>query len=129
MREPVPCQWRSVTLGAIAAACVDPVLLDQIVARAERHVVERPVWRGGRRAERPRTLVGVFVAPAIVPGVQVWVGYRFLELVRDDARHAVGAGITVRPGRLRRTSAGASIRIANERVLDVRACDGSVCVP
>ncbi len=61
--------------------------------------------------------------------VEVGVGHRLLELVRDDARHPVGAGVAVRARRLRGARAGAPVRVADERILDVDPVDRGVRVP
>src|ERR1700722_19236600 len=73
----------SIRQSAIATACIDPVLLDQEVRPAESHVVLRTVgrWFGG--AERPRAFVGVFIAFAVVPGIQVQVGGGLFQFVRN----------------------------------------------
>src|SRR5207244_549632 len=82
-----------------------------------------------RRAERPRAFVGVLLAAAVVPRVQVGIGRGFLKLMRDDARHAVGARIAVGTRRLCFARAGAAIGVADERILDVGPRDRSVRVP
>src|SRR5882762_1985526 len=118
-----------VGLGAVAAAGVDPVALDQEVAAAEAHVGERAVGDMVGRAEGPGALVGVLLAPGVVPGVEVGVGRRLLQLVGDDRRHAVGAGVAVRRGGLLLARARAAVGVANEGVLDVLAADRRVRVP
>src|SRR5689334_25251943 len=98
-------RWRSATgprleaLGAVAAARVHPVLLDEEVAAAQPHVRDAAARRGVRRAEGPRALVGVLVATIVVPGVEVGVGHGLLQLVGDDGRRSVRAHAPV--GRLR----------------------------
>src|SRR4051812_28542755 len=47
-----------------------PVLLDEVLARAERDVVLRAVRRGALGAELPGALVGALLARRVVPGVQ-----------------------------------------------------------
>src|SRR5262245_41050548 len=118
-----------VRLRAVAAAGVDPVLLDQEVARTERHVRLRTIGLRGRRAEGPGALVGVLVTAAVIPGVEVGVARRFFQLVRDDRGHAVRAGVAVRTSGLRRARRGTAVRVANERELEVDPADRAVRVP
>src|SRR5690349_4766316 len=63
---------------AAAAVRVDPVLLDEEVAAAERHVGLRAVGGGVHGAEGPGALVGVLIAAVVVPGVEVGIADRFL---------------------------------------------------
>src|SRR5206468_2714951 len=95
----------------------------------QRHVVERAIRRRRGAAEGPRALVGVLLAPAVVPGVEVGIGRGLLELVGQDRRAAVGAGVAVGPDRLVRARRQAAAGVADEGVLDVRAADAVVGVP
>src|SRR5206468_9046641 len=66
-----------IRLGAIPARSVDPVLLDQVVARRERYVVLGTVTRGARGTESPRALIRVLVTAPVVPRVEIGIGHRF----------------------------------------------------
>src|SRR5512135_163679 len=85
--EPRPLRLPSVAHRAVATRGVDPVALDQVLPGAEGHVVFRPIRKGVFGPEGPRALVGILVAAGVVPGIEVGIGHRFLEFVRDDARH------------------------------------------
>src|SRR6185312_8906947 len=131
------CEWIREVAGeaaleahrAVAGAGVHPVLLDEVVRAAERDVVERAVRRLRGGAEGPGALVGVLLAAAIVPGVQIGIADRLFALVRDDRRHPVGARVAVRARGLLRARRGTAIGVADERILDVGARDGAVVVP
>src|SRR5437762_1513519 len=80
-------------------------------------------------AKSPGALVGVLIAAIVVPGVQIRIGDRFLQLVRDDGSHAIRSGVAVRSSGLLLARARAAVRISDECVLDVRARNGAVSVP
>src|SRR6185436_16287084 len=79
-------------LGAVAAGGVHPVLLDQVIASAEKHVGQGAVGSVIGSAERPGTLVGVLLAVGVVPRVQIRVGDGFFQFMDEDGCHPVGAG-------------------------------------
>src|SRR5437899_2803648 len=102
--------------GAVAARRVHPVLLDEILAAAERDVVLAAVRRRRLGAEGPGAFVGILCAAIVVPGVEVGIADRLFALMRDDRRHAVGAGVAVGAGALRCAGRKAASGIADERV-------------
>src|SRR5581483_3971504 len=114
---------------AVAAAGVNPVLLDQVLAAAKGNVVLRPVRSGVLGPEGPCALVGILFAAAVVPGVEVGVSGGFLELVRDDAGRAISSGRAIGAVALRFACRRATGRISDERVLDVAAGNCAIRVP
>src|SRR4051794_15008383 len=91
-----------VALHASAAICIQPVLLNKVIAATERHVVLSSAWQGGRRTKGPGAEVGVFLITTLIPRVDVWIGDRFLKFVGDDRRHCVRTRVAVWTNRLRR---------------------------
>jgi hypothetical protein len=89
-----------------AVAGIHPIALDQVVITAEVHVGGRSIRRGVRRAERPGAFVGVLIAAAIVPGVQVLVGRRLFRLMRQRVDLGIGGKVAVRRRSARRTRSG-----------------------
>src|SRR4029079_15084110 len=80
-------------------------------------------------AECPGALVGVLGAFAVVPGVEIGIGIRFLEFVSEHRNHAVYAGVSVRADGLRTTGVQTAIGVADERVLNVCAADCAIGMP
>ena len=68
------------SLVTTTLAGVFPIHLDQPVLAAERLVVGSVADRTRSRAELPGTLVGIFCAAGVIPGVQIGVGDGLLGL-------------------------------------------------
>lgn len=60
---------KSVALGTESAGSIHPVLLDQVVPTAERHVIQRTIAGCGGRPEGPSALVCILSATSVVPCV------------------------------------------------------------
>src|SRR5205807_4093320 len=89
------CRCRLPAQSAGAAVGVHPVLLYQEILAAEVHVGCGPVGGRVRGAEIPGTLVGVLVAVAVVPGVEILVGVGLFGLVRQGVDLGVGGRVVV----------------------------------
>src|SRR5437879_2923750 len=81
---------------AASRSRVDPIPLYQEILPAKVHVRRRAVAARVRRAERPGALVGVLLAPPVVPGVEVLVRRGFLGFVRQGVHLGVRERIVVR---------------------------------
>src|SRR5207253_6276285 len=69
---------------AVAAAVVNPILLDEIIARTQFHVRISAIRALVGRSKSPRAFVRVFLSSSVVPGIEVRVGSGFFQLVSDD---------------------------------------------
>ena len=74
----------SVTQRAEATARVYPITLNQIIHRAQRHVIGRAVRSSLHNPERPRALVSVFLTARVVPGVQVRISNRLFMIIETN---------------------------------------------
>src|SRR5438552_2313763 len=96
-RSPTPESVRSsIGLGTVTSVRIDPILLDEEISRPKFHIGIRTIAGAIYGAKRPGTLVAIFLAALVVPSVQVRIGDCFLQLVGDNAGHAVGTGIAIR---------------------------------
>lgn len=106
-----------------------PVLLDEVLATANRHIVQRAIRRRARRTEIPSALVGVFSTTRVIPGIEVRVGCGFDKFVSDNRRSAISTGVAIGARGLIGAAAQTAIGIANERVFDVLVVDRRMRVP
>src|SRR5215475_12685837 len=119
----------TLALVATASARVLPVHLDQPVMAAERLVIGAVPDRAGRWPEFPRAFVGVFLAAAVVPGIEIGIRNGLLGLVRHDRRHAIGPTVAIGTRSLCFASRWATIGISHEGILDIRPADGRSSMP
>src|SRR3954470_22072884 len=117
------------SLGASATASIFPNELKEPVAAGERLIVLGAVRRGPQLAKHPRAFVAGFSSGGIVPAAGVRIGDRFGDFMRHHRSHGVRAGIVIRTYGLRRARSRTAIAVADERILDVRTCDGRMRVP
>src|SRR5438445_433691 len=114
---------------AVAARGVNPISLDKVIGPTQGNVVLRPITGGRSTPEGPGTLVGIFVARRVIPGVQVGIGKSLLGFVSNDRGHPVSTGVVIRAGGLRLAGHRTLVGVAHKRKLQVRAVDRCTGMP
>src|SRR5581483_7148166 len=101
-------------LIAAAPAGILPIHLDQPIVAAQGLVVPAAADAAGGGSEFPRALVGIFIATAVIPRVEIGIRNSLLTLVRHDGRHAIRAAVTVRADSLGFARVRTTIRVADK---------------